>query len=103
LEQFNERRRYSRKSVIMGLEYRRLVDGEPAETFFTLGRVVELSLGGMKLEMPDRFFTNVHLEVMIYDSLNDNLFHGLVEVVRFCGGIGPSFLYGARTRMLRRL
>jgi len=87
----------------MGLEYRRIVDGEPTEKFFTLGRVVELSLGGMKIEIPERFYTNVELEVIIYDSVADNVFHGLVEIVRFAGGVGPAFFYGARTRMLRRL
>lgn len=103
MEQFEERRRYSRKPVIMGLEYRRIVNGEPTEKFFTLGRVVELSLGGMKIEIPDRFYTNAQLEVLIYDSVADNVFHGLVEVVRFAGGVGPTFFYGARTRMLKRL
>ena len=87
----------------MGLEYRRIVNGEPTEKFFTLGRVVELSLGGMKIEIPDRFYTNAQLEVLIYDSVADNVFHGLVEVVRFAGGGGPTFFYGARTRMLKRL
>jgi len=95
-----ERREYARKTVQMPLMYRDITRPKETRTTFAAGEVVELSLSGMRIKIPESFQLKSLLEIYIGDPETGRSFCGVVEVVRWVTE-GPPFLIGVRTRMLR--